>query len=128
MPLTFDWPLDKSLSAVVYPKESKARIILEFLAERFRENQGYLSRHAVSDFASSVQSGKFLWHNAVFRASRKYVYMVVNDLIKMGMIQYRHGYVGSRLREGYFVEFTEFDKRLETIAKRWREYFQKKDL
>lgn len=89
------------------------------------DHQGYLSRHAVSEFASSVQSGKFLWHNAVFRASRKYVYMVVNDLIKMGMIQY---YVDSKLKEGYFVEFTEFDKRLETIAKHWREYFQKKGL
>lgn len=79
----------------------------------------------MSEFASSVQAGKYLWHNTEFRASRKYVYMVIKDLIKMGMIQYRHGYVGPKLKEGYFIEFTEFEKRLNTIAKHWRKYFQK---
>ena len=125
MVLLFEWPLNKDFSRVIYPRKSKARIIAALLFEKFKKNQGFMSKHKVSEFCSDVQTGKYLWRNAEFKASRKYVYAILKGLVKMGMVQFRVGRVGSDWRQGYFLEFTEFEKRLLIISRRWRKEFVK---
>lgn len=124
MSVLFRFPLNKDFSAIIYPKSSKARKILRLLIKEFQKNNGYMSRHRLSSFASSIKQGKFLWHNSPFYSSRKYTYKIIKDMMGMGMLEFRVGNVGGKFKRGYFLEFTEFSRRLGSIARKWEKCFE----
>jgi hypothetical protein len=110
-------------ASIIYPANTKQRIILHFLVRELKERKGHFSKHFLNTFASKVKNGTFVWKNKPFRASRRLVYYVWKDLLHMGMISWSKRYVGDSLKEGFFVEFEDFRRNLEKISARWEKEF-----
>ena len=110
-------------ASIIYPANTKQRIILHFLVGELREKKGHFSKHALNTFATKIKNGTFVWKNRPFKASRRLVYYVWRDLIQMGMVFWTKRYVGDSLKEGFFVEFQDFRKNLDKIASKWEKEF-----
>ncbi|MGQ9542690.1 MAG: hypothetical protein ACUVTM_01180 [Candidatus Bathyarchaeia archaeon] len=110
-------------ASIIYPANTKQRVILHLLIEELKISKGYFSKHTLNSFASKIRSGSFTWKNRPFKASRRLVYYVWRDLLRMGMVSWSKRYVGDSLKEGFFVEFQEFRKNLEKISDRWEREF-----
>jgi hypothetical protein len=110
-------------ASIVYPANTKQRIILHFLINELKEKKGHFSKHALNEFATKIKSGSYIWRNRPFRASRRLVYYVWKDLLCMGMITWSKRYVGDSLKDGFFVEFEDFRKNLERISSKWEKEF-----
>ena len=110
-------------ASIIYPFNTKQRVVLHFLLDELKEKKGHFSKHALNSFATKVRNGSFLWKNKPFKASRRLVYYVWRDLLQMGMISWSKRYVGDSLKEGFFVEFQEFRKNLARISDRWENEF-----
>lgn len=110
-------------ASIIYPANTKQRIVLHFLIGELKEKKGHFSKHALNTFATSIRNGSFLWKNKPFKASRRLVYYVWRDLLQMGMVSWSKRYVGDSLKEGFFVEFQDFRKNLEKISDRWEKEF-----
>lgn len=110
-------------ASIMYPANTKQRIILNFLIKELKGKKGYFSKHGLNSFAVKIRSGSLIWKNKPFKASRRLVYYVWRDLLNMGMVSWSKRYVGDSLKEGFFVEFEDFRKNLEKIASRWEKEF-----
>jgi hypothetical protein len=110
-------------ASIIYPANTKQRLVLHFLINELRDKKGHFSKHALNAFATKVKSGTFAWKNKPFKASRRLVYYVWRDLLRMGMVSWSKRYVGDSLKEGFFVEFEEFRKSLHKISDRWEREF-----
>ncbi|MCJ7760564.1 hypothetical protein MUP59_05420 [Candidatus Bathyarchaeota archaeon] len=110
-------------ASIIYPANTKQRIILHFLVRELKERKGHFSKHSLNTFASKVKNGTLVWKNKPFRASRRLVYYVWKDLLRMGMISWSKRYVGDSLKEGFFVEFEDFRRNLGKISARWEKEF-----
>ena len=110
-------------ASIIYPVNTKQRVILHLLLEELKEKKGHFSKHALNSFATNTRKGTFIWKNKPFKASRRLVYYVWRDLLQMGMISWSKRYVGDSLKEGFFVEFQEFRKSLAKISDRWEKEF-----
>ncbi len=116
-------------ASIIYPVNTKQRVILHFLIGDLKERKGYFSKHALNSFATKIKNGTLIWKNKPFKASRRLVYYVWKDLLQMGMISWSKRYVGDSLKEGFFVEFQDFKKNLEKISVRWeKEFAQSPDI
>ncbi|MBS7622884.1 hypothetical protein KEJ39_04315 [Candidatus Bathyarchaeota archaeon] len=110
-------------ASIIYPANTKQRIILHFLLEELKEKRGHFSKHALNSFATKIRNGSFMWKNKPFTASRRLVYYVWRDMLQMGMVSWGKRYVGDSLKEGFFVEFDEFRKNLVKISDQWEKEF-----
>ncbi|MBS7650528.1 MAG: hypothetical protein QXV46_06325 [Candidatus Bathyarchaeia archaeon] len=110
-------------ASIIYPANTKQRVILHFLMEELKKSRGYFSKHALNTFATKIRNGSFVWRNRPFTASRRLVYYVWKDMLRMGMVSWSKRYVGNSLKEGFFVEFQEFRKNLIKISDRWEREF-----
>ena len=110
-------------ASIIYPANTKQRIILHFLVRELKERKGHFSKHSLNTFASKVKNGTLVWKNKPFRASRRLAYYVWKDLLRMGMISWSKRYVGDSLKEGFFVEFEDFRRNLGKISARWEKEF-----
>jgi hypothetical protein len=110
-------------ASIIYPENTKQRIILNFMIRELKAKKGYFSKHSLNSFAIKIKSGTLIWKNKQFKASRRLVYYVWRDLLNMGMVSWSKRYVGDSLKEGFFIEFEDFRKNLEKIASRWEKEF-----
>ena len=115
--------LPKDITLIIWSPQDKARIAARFFIDELKK-KGYMTKHAVSDFASKLNRAEFIWHNARFRYSRKNFYAVVlRRLIRLGCVTYEPGYYKGKLAEGYWLDLGGFQKLLRRIAERWKNEF-----
>lgn len=122
MIIDFD-PREHSIASIIFPKNSKSRVILEALLKELKASRERgMSRHALKDFADRLAKGSFIWHNMQFHCSQRQVYKIVATLRKLGMLRLEKRFQDKY--ERYYVSFTDFSKNLNLIVRKWEEEFQ----
>jgi len=115
--------LPKDVMAIIFHPKDKARVAARFFTDELKK-KGFMTKHAISDFASRLSRGEFIWHNAKFTYSRKNFYAVIlRRLIRLGCVTYESDYYRGKLVEGYWLDLGGFQKLLKRIGERWKNEF-----
>jgi hypothetical protein len=115
--------LPKDVTLIIFNPEDKARVAARIFINELKK-KGYVSKHAVSEFASNLGRGGAIWHNTKFQYSRKNFYAVVlKRLQRLHCITYESDYYKGELAEGYWLDLGAFLKLLKRIGDRWKTEF-----
>lgn len=115
--------LPKDITLIIFHGQDKSRIAARLFIDELRK-KGYMTKHAVSEFASKLSRGEDIWHNAKFSYSRKNFYAVVlRRLLNLSCVTYESNYTRGKLAEGYWLDLNGFPKVLKRIAERWKNEF-----
>jgi len=115
--------LPKDITLIIFHGQDKSRIAARLLLDELKK-KGYMTKHAVSEFASRLADGEAIWHNAKFSYSRKNFYAVVlRRLLNLSCVTYESNYHRGRLAEGYWLDLNGFLKLLKRIGERWKNEF-----
>jgi len=116
--------LPKDITLIIFHGQDKSRIAARLFIDELRK-KGYMTKHAVSEFASKLSRGETIWHNAKFNYSRKNFYAVVlRRLLNLSCVTYESNYHRGKLAEGYWLDLNGFLKLLKRIAERWKNEFR----
>lgn len=114
--------LPKDVSLIIFGR-GKARVASRLFFDELRK-KGYMTKHSVSDFASRLNNGEFVWHNAKIKYARKNFYAVVlRRLTRLGCVTYESDYHRGKLVEGYWLDLGGFLRLLKRISDRWKSEF-----
>jgi hypothetical protein len=115
--------LPKDITLIIFHRQDKSRIAARLFIDELSK-KGYMTKHAVSEFASKLSGGETIWHNAKFSYSRKNFYAVVlRRLLTLSCVTYESNYTRGKLAEGYWLDLNGFLKLLKRIAERWKNEF-----
>jgi hypothetical protein len=115
--------LPKDIVLIIFYGHDKSRIAARLFIDELKK-KGYMTKHAVSEFASKLSRGEAIWHNAKFSYARKNFYAVVlRRLLNLSCITYEANYTHGKLAEGYWLDLNGFPKLLKRIAERWKNEF-----
>ena len=115
--------LPKDITLIIFHGQDKSRIAARLFIDELRK-KGYMTKHAVSEFASKLSRGENIWHNAKFSCSRKNFYAVVlRRLLNLSCVTYESNYTRGKLAEGYWLDLNGFLKLLKRIGERWKNEF-----
>ena len=127
MALVLDFPEDlpKDITQIIWGRpDQRARVTARLFINELKKKGGVMTRHAVSDFASGLNRGEFIWHNGKFRYSRKNFYAIVlSRLIRIECVAYEANYHKGKLVEGYWLDLGGFLKKLRRVGERWKAEF-----
>jgi hypothetical protein len=114
--------LPKDVTLIIFG-QYKARVAARFFIDELKR-KGYMTKHSVSDFASRLDNGEFIWHNGKFKYARKNFYAVVlRRFTRLGCITYESDYYRGKLVEGYWLDLGGFLKLVKRIGERWKNEF-----
>jgi hypothetical protein len=115
--------LPRDITLIIFHGQDKSRIAARLFIDELRK-KGYMTKHAVSEFASKLSRGETIWHNAKFSYSRKNFYAVVlRRLLNLSCVTYESNYTRGKLAEGYWLDLNGFLKLLKRIGERWKNEF-----